>query len=113
MKAEPLLGQHPEQFGEGDTPADVMRGYYRTLASDLKERLIQSYGRGFQLEAQLTAETVSGTGTFEPNRALDIEAEQYAVLTGPLTVAGEPVGTLRLVCAQQGGEWKLLVVYLY
>lgn len=111
--AVPLLGQHPEVFGEGDSPEDVMRTYCRTLADTLKTRLSETYGRDFVLEAQLTAETVTGTAIFEPNRALDVDAAQYAVLTGPLTVSGDPVGTLRLVAAEIGGEWKLLVVYVY
>lgn len=111
--AEPLLGRHPEQFGEGDTPEAVMLSYYRTLAGDLRNRLTQDFGKGFALEAQLTSELVTGSGVFEPNRALNVEAEQYAVLTGPLTVDGGEVGTLRLVAVLLNGEWKLLIVYVY
>ena len=110
--AVPLLGQHPEQFGEGDTPENVMRGYYRTLADELHARLTQTFGKGYQLEAQLSTELVADTGVFTPNRALNIEAEQYAIVSGPLSVSGTAVGTLRLVAALQGGEWKLLVVYV-
>ena len=111
--AEPFLGRHTEQFGEGDTPADVMRGYYRTLADSLYQRLSDAYGKRFALNALLSTEIVSDSGVFEPNRALNIEAEQYAILTGPLTVEGSTVGTLRLVAALQDGAWKLLVVYVY
>ena len=109
----PFLGRHTEQFGEGDSPEAVMKQYYRTLADGLYDRLRETYGKGFLLEAQLEAEISSGTAVFEPNRALNIEAEQYAVLSGPLTVSGNAVGTLRLIAAQLNGEWKLLVVYVY
>ena len=111
--AEPFLGRHTEQFGEGDSPADVMRGYYDTLADSLYGQLQETYGKGFTLRAELTSERITGTGVFEPNRALDIDAEQYAVLTGPLIVSDRTVATLRLVAVQLGSEWKLLVVYVY
>ena len=109
----PFLGRHTEQFGEGDSPETVMKNYYRTLAGDLKSRLTEAYGKDYLLETQLQAEFSSGTAVFEPNRALEIDAEQYAVLSGPLTVSGNTVGTLRLVTAQLNGEWKLLIVYIY
>lgn len=109
---EAFLGQHTEQFGEGDSPEAVMRAYYRTLADDFKQHLTDAYGKDFLTEAQLTITYASGTAVFEPNRALNIEATQYATLTGPLTVSGSTIGTLRLVTAEINGEWKLLVVYL-
>lgn len=111
--SEPFLGRHTEQFGEGDSPEAVMRAYYRALADGLHTRLSDAYGKDFVLEAQLQAEISTGTAIFEPNRALAIDAEQYAVLSGPLTVSGSEVGTLRLVAAELSGEWKLLVVYVY
>ena len=111
--AAPFLGRHSEQFGEGDTPEAVMKAYYRALASDLYDRLRETYGRRFRLSAQLRSETVTGSGIFEPNRALNLEAEQYVILTGPLCVGDDTVATLRLVAAEQNGEWKILVVYVY
>lgn len=109
----PFLGRHTELFGEGDSPEAVMKQYYRTLADELCSRLRETYGKDFLLEAQLEAEIASDTAVFEPNRALEIEAEQYAVLTGPLTVSGDTVGTLRFAAALLNGEWKLLIVYVY
>ena len=109
----PFLGQHTEQFGEGDTPETVMRQYYRTLADTLHQRLKETYGKRFTITSDLTVTLVSDTAVFEPNRALEIEAEQYAILTGPLSVSGTDEGTLRLVAAKLNNEWKLLIVYLY
>lgn len=108
----PFLGRHTEQFGEGDSPEAVMKAYYRRLTDDLRTRLSETYGKDFLLEAQLEAELSSGTAVFEPNRALKIDAEQYAVLSGPLSVSGNTVGMLQIVAAQMDGEWKLLVVYV-
>lgn len=109
----PLLGTHPEVFGEGGTPQAVMKGYYTRLAEGLQKTLTDRYGKDWRLDASLSTERVTDTSIFETNRALDIEASQFAVVSGPLTVDGEPVGTIRIVAAELDGEWRLLVVYIY
>lgn len=108
----PLLGAHPEQFGEGDTPEAVMKGYYARLADDLKTDLSERYGKRFKLDPVLTAEVYDGTNIFETNRALGIEAETYMVESGFLSVDGEGVTDVYLVTANVDGEWKLIVLYL-
>ena len=90
-----------------------MRGYYATLAGDLNARLSEAYGDSYKLTGQLHTEYRTGTEIFEENRALGIEAEQYAVLSGPLFVGGETVTNVRIVAVELDGAWKLLVVYLY
>lgn len=111
--SEPLMGQHPEIFGEGDTPKQIMRGYYDRLAGELYERLKAQYGKRFTLEGALTTNLLTDADIWEVNRALDLDALQYAELTGPLTVNGEAAANLRIVAVELNGEWKLLVVYLY
>ena len=111
--SETVLGAHPETFGEGDTPAAVMQGYYERLAGDLRTTLSERYGEEYRLAGQLETTIVSDTSIFEANRALDLSAEQYAEISGPLTVNGEFVKNIRIVAVELDGEWKLLVVYLY
>ena len=111
--SEPVLGTHPEAFGEGESPETVMRGYYKTLADGLNARLSETYGDSYKLSGQLQTEYRTGMEIFEENRALGIEAERYAVLTGPLSVEDETVTNVRIVAVELDGEWKLLVVYLY
>ncbi len=111
--SEPLTGQHPEVFGEGETPEKVMRGYYDRLAGDLYARLKEQYGKRFTLEGALSTRILTGSDIWEANRSLDLDAAQYAELTGPLTVNGETVANARIVAVELNGEWKLLVVYLY
>lgn len=111
--SEPVLGRHPETYGDGDTPEAVMRGYYDRMAGDLKNRLTEQYGKNYRLESATETRIITGTEIFEPNRALDLDAAQYAEITGTLTVEGETVANIRIVAAEQGGEWKLLVVYIY
>lgn len=110
--SEPLLGQHPEQFGEGKTPHDVMEGYYSRLADSVKNKLTERYGKKYKAELNAEPKLLSGTDIFEANRALNIEAQQYAEFTGPLTVEGETVTYVHIVAAEQDGVWKLLVVYI-
>ena len=111
--SEPLLGAHPEEFGEGDTPEAVMRGYYDRLAGDFYANISEWYGEGFRLSAELLTEYYADTRIFEENRALGIDGSQYAVLSGPIYVGDDEVGTLRIVAVELNGEWKLLVVDLY
>lgn len=111
--SEPVLGRHPETYGDGSTPEAVMRGYYDRLAGGLFERLSERYGSGFRLEAATETRLVTGTEIFEPNRTLNIEAERYAEITGTLSVNGETVGNIRIVAAELDGEWKLLIVYVW
>lgn len=110
--SEPLLGAHPEQFGEGDSPKAVMQGYYAGLSNDLYSLLIERYGKRASLDAETTTRILSGTDVFEANRALGIEAEEYAIVSGPLSVDGETIKDLYLVAANQSGRWKLIVLYL-
>lgn len=111
--SEQTLGRHPEVFGDGETPKAVMRGYYDRLAGDLRTRLSERYGRDFRLESATETHIEYGTEIFEPNRALEIDAAQYAEITGTLTVGGETVANIRIVAAELDGEWKLIVVYVY
>ena len=111
--SEPVLGKHPETFGDGDTPEAVMRGYYDRMADGLQNRLTERYGRDFRLESATETRIITGTEIFEPNRALGIEAAQYAEMTGMLSVDGETVASIRIVAAELDGEWKLAVVYVY
>ena len=108
-----VLGEHTELFGAGDTPEAVMRGYYERLAGDLFTELTAQYGEGFRLEGETETTIVTDTTIFETNRALGLEAERYAEVTGPLTVNGESVTNLRIVAVELDGAWKLLAVYLY
>ena len=108
-----VLGEHTELFGTGDTPEAVMQGYYERLAGDLSAELTAEYGEGCRLEGETETTVVTDTTIFEANRALNLEAEKYAEITGPLSVNGESVANLRIVAVEMDGEWKLLVVYLY
>ena len=111
--SEPILGQHPEEFGEGKTPNAVIQNYYRTLAKSLKTRLDEQYGKGFRLELPAETTLLTGADTYETNRALGVDAPQYAVIGGTLFVEGNSVGTISMTAAEIDGEWKLLVVYIY
>lgn len=111
--AEPLLGQHPEVYGKGNTPKAVMQNYYRTLAESLKTRITEQYGKGFRLEFPSDTKILTGAEIYETNRALDVDAPQYAVISGTLFVENHSVGTLSMTAAEIDGEWKLLVVYIY
>ena len=111
--SENLLGVHTETFGGGETPEAVMKGYYERLAGDLNTRLTEQYGTEHRLEGQLETTIVADTSIFETNRALDLEAAQYAEISGPLTLNGESVTNVHIVAVELDGEWKLLVVYLY
>ena len=108
-----VLGEHTELFGAGDTPEAVMQGYYERLAGDLYSELTSEYAEGYRLEGKTETTIVTDTTIFETNRALGLEATQYAEVTGPLTVDGESVTNLRVVAVELDGEWKLLAVYLY
>ena len=110
--AEPILGLHPEVYGEGESSEAVMEEYYRRLATDIKETLSARFGKQVSLEAVTQTRIAGDSQRFEANRALNIEASQYATLTGPLTVGGETVKYLCMVAAELNGEWKLMVVYL-
>ncbi len=111
--AEPFLGQHTETFGEGETPAAVMRGYYDGLADGFYAQAVERFGEGFTLSGALETSYYTGEQIAEENRALGIAAQRYAVLEGPLSVDGEAVSNARIVAAEMNGEWKLLVVYLF
>ncbi len=107
------LGAHPEEFGEGETPEAVMQGYYERLARAFHAEMTERFGETFTLEEQTESELITGTEIFETNRALGLEATQYAEITGPLTVNGEQVKNIHIVAVELDGEWKPLVVYLY
>jgi len=108
-----VLGEHTELFGAGDTPEAVMQGYYERLAGDLSAELTAQYGKGYRLEGRTETTVISDTTIFETNRALGLEAERYAEVTGPLFVGDAFVTNLRVVAVELDGEWKLLAVYLY
>ena len=108
-----VLGEHTELFGAGDTPEAVMQGYYERLAGDLHAGLTAEYGEGYRLEGETETTIVTDTAIFETNRALGLEAERYAEVTGPLYVGDAFVTNLRVVAVELDGEWKLLAVYLY
>ncbi len=110
--SEPLTGQHPEIFGEGDTPHEVMQNYYRTLADERYAQWKAAYGKGFTLVPQLETAVYSGTDVFEINRALDIDAERYAVLSGTLSVGDAFAANISMTVVEWQGEWRLLVLYL-
>lgn len=113
--SEPLLGAHPETFGEGDFPEAVMRGYYDRLASGFRTRITEQFGENAVPVAQMTTETHTGSEIYETNRALGLEAEEYRSANVTFTVDGEPAANAEvyLVAVGLDGEWKLLVVYLY
>ena len=108
-----VLGEHTDLFGAGDTPEAVMQGYYERLAGDLHAGLTAEYGEGYQLEGETETTIVTDTTIFETNRALGLEAERYAEVTGPLYVGDAFVTNLRVVAVELDGAWKLLAVYLY
>ena len=110
--SEPFLGQHPEAFAAGDTPHAVMQGYYRALGESVRIRLLERGGNRLGLGEQAETRFVSGSEIFESNRSLDIDATQYAVTSGPLTVDGETVASIQIIAAELDGEWKLIVVYI-
>ena len=90
-----------------------MQNYYRTMAKSLKTRLDEQYGKGFRLELPAETTLLTGADTYETNRALGVDAPQYAVIGGTLFVEGNSVGTISMTAAEIDGEWKLLVVYIY
>ncbi|MBR0507540.1 MAG: zinc ribbon domain-containing protein [Clostridia bacterium] len=110
--SEAFLGAHPETFGEGDSPEAVMKGYYKRLANDFAA-VRKTYGTDAAVEAQLETETLTGSAIFEANRALNVDAEEYATAKGSLTINGETVKDVYLAAAKLDGEWKLIVVYFY
>ncbi len=109
----PVLGQHPERFGEGKTPKAVMKRYYRTLAGEFRDRVASQYGKNFRLEFPAETSILTDGDLFEANRALGTEASQYRVISGTLFIEGNSVGTISMTAAEIDGEWKLLVVYIY
>ena len=117
--SEEVCGAHPELFGEGKNAHAVMQNYYRTLAGSHYAQWKETYGKRFSLDAQLETELLtlsplySGTSLYEINRALEIDATQYAVISGPLSINGEPVGTISMTAVEWDGEWQLLIVYVY
>lgn len=111
--SEQVLGAHTETFGAGDTPEAVMQGYYKRLAGDFSAQLAERYGRNAALEAQTESEIITDASIFEANRALGLEAAQYAEITGTLSVNGETATNIHIVAVDLDGEWKPLVVYLY
>ena len=111
--SEPVCGAHPEVFGEGKSPHAIMKAYYRDLAASHCAQWKDAFGKGFALSAQTETEYYTDTSVFEINRALEIDAAQYAVLKGPLLVNGTPVGTISVAAVEWNGAWQLLVVYLY
>ena len=108
----PVLGEHPERFGEGRTPQAVMKHYYRALAEDFHDRVASQYGKNFRLEFPAETSIQTGGDIFEANRALGIDAAQYAVISGTLFVDSNSVGTISMTAAEIDGEWKLLALYL-
>ena len=110
--SETVLGAHPEIFGEGNTPAAVMKGYYARLAGEFKAKL-DAYGGSYELLPLLETETLTGSQIFEANRTLNLDAEAYASASGALSVNGETAANVYLVAAHFDGAWELLAVYLY
>ena len=115
--SEELCGAYPEHFGEGKDAHAVMQGYYTRLADNAYADWKATYGRRFSLEAKtetelLTLSTYSGSSLYEMNRALEIDATQYAIVTGTLLIDGQPVGKLSLTAVDWDGGWRLLVLYL-
>ena len=113
--SEPLLGLHPELYGEGDTPQAVMTGYYTRLADGFYERMYGRFGSGFRLETQTETQTKTGSEIFEANRSLGIEADEYISVSVTFSVDGEVVADTEaaIIAAHLDGEWKLIVLYLY
>ncbi len=110
--SETILGEHPETFGEGDSPAAVMKGYYRRLAGDFRTQMTERFGKDAALVPQLTETTHTGAEIYETNRALGLEAEEYVSADGILSVNGETAAELYLVAVKLDRGWKLLVLYL-
>ncbi len=116
--SEEICGAHPEVFGEGKDAHAVMLNYYRTLAGSHQTQWKETYGKRFRLEAQTETELLtlspidSGSELYEINRALNIDATQYAKITGPVLIDGETVADLAITAVEWDGEWRLLVVYL-
>lgn len=115
--SEEVCGAHPELFGEGKNAHAVMQGYYQRLADGAYSKWSEAYGKRFSLDADLETELMeiqlySGTSLFELNRALGIDATRYAVLSGPLYINGNVVGSISLTAVEWDGQWRLLVVYL-
>lgn len=116
--SEEVCGAHPELFGEGKDAHAVMQTYYRTLASEHYAQWKEAYGKRFTLAAQTETELFSLTplysdsALYEINRALNIDASQYAVVSGTLTVDGNAVGSISLTAVEWDGQWQLLILYL-
>lgn len=108
-----VLGEHTEIFGEGDTPKAVMQGYYKRLADEVNEKRAEIEEVDGALEGQLETTVITDTSIFETNRALGLDAAQYAEITGLLLEDEAFVTNIRIVAVELDGEWKLLVVYLY
>lgn len=108
-----VLGEHTEIFGEGNTPEEVMRGYYKRLADELYTALTEQHGKGFRLSGTFETTIITDAAIFETNRALGLEAAQYAEISGPLSVDEEIAKSIRIVAVELNGAWKPVVVYLY
>ena len=108
-----VLGEHTEIFGEGGTPEEVMRGYYERLADELYTALTEQHGKGFRLSGTFETTIITDAAIFETNRALGLEAAQYAEISGPLSVDEEIAKSIRIVAVELNGAWKPVVVYLY
>ena len=108
-----VLGEHTELFGEGDTPEAVMQGYYQRMAEEVKEKRAAIEDTDGALTGQTETNIITDTSIYETNRALGLEAAQYAEITGPLLEDDAFVANVRIVAVELDGEWKLLVVYLY
>lgn len=108
-----VLGEHTEIFGEGDTPEAVMQGYYGRMTDTVKAKRAAIEEVDGALTGQLETTVITDASIFETNRALGLDAAQYAEITGPLLEDDAFVTNVRIVAVELNGEWKLLVVYLY
>jgi hypothetical protein len=111
--AHKTLGEHKEIFGEGSTPEAVMEGYYKRLTYEVNVRRAEIEDVDGALNGQLETRIVTDTSIYETNRALGLEATQYAEITGLLLEEDAFVANLRIVAVELDGEWRLLVVYIY
>ena len=89
-----------------------LRQTFRELRRAFAKEEKEQYDREITLMLEAEPRLLSGTDIFESNRALGVEAAQYAEIDGPLSVDGETVRYVRMVAAEINGEWKLIVLYL-
>ena len=110
--SEKFIEANPQVLGEGDSPHDVMKAYYASLAGTFAARLRMSCGEDYTLMPWFESVERTGTDAEIGNLVYGLDAEEYMEKYGFFTVDGEVVADAYIVMAKLNGRWRLIVVTL-